>query len=91
MFKKASDKTVSEATAQAYLNSITNPVSRIEYIFLLKEANDEGRVMREMGAAIDTKEQWFKTEHWARFTKDLREEFYLAYRAGYARNIKGDD
>jgi hypothetical protein len=37
-----------------------------------------------MQAAIETKEQWSKNDHWSRFTKDLREEFYIAYRSGYA-------
>lgn len=77
------ERSVSEATANAYLNSIAAPMTRMEYLFYLKEANDEGRVMRAMHSAIETKEQWAATEHWARFTPDIREEFYIAYRSGY--------
>lgn len=79
-----SENNISKTTAENYLNSIGAPMTRMEYLFYLKEANDEGRVMRAMQAAIETKEQWMKQDHWSRFTKDLREEFYIAYRSGYA-------
>lgn len=82
-------KTVSEATAKEYLNGLAAPITRGEYLDCLKDANDEGRVMRALEAAIETKEQWSANEHWAGFSKELREEFYIAYRTGYV-NYKGE-
>lgn len=80
MFNK---KMVSETTAKEYLNSIAAPITRGEYLGCLKEANDEGRVMRALNCSIETKEQWMNVEHWMRYPKELREEFYIAYRSGY--------
>lgn len=85
-----SEKTVSENTAKEYLESLGNPpMSRIEYLFFLKEAHEEGMLMRAMNSAIETKEQWMQVEHWSRFAPALREEFYIAYRSGYV-NYKAD-
>lgn len=80
-----SKPTVSEATAKEYLNSIAPTITRIEYLFHLQEAFEEGQVMRDMGAQIESKEQWGAIDHWSRFTPELRDEFYIAYRAGYKR------
>jgi hypothetical protein len=58
-------------------------MTRAEYIGLLKDANDEGRVVRSLNGAIESKEQWEATNYWETYPKDMREEFYRAYRAGY--------
>ena len=58
-------------------------MTRLEYIYLLKEANDEGRVVRALNGAIESREQWSATNYWETYPKDMQDEFYRAYRAGY--------
>lgn len=73
---------------EPYLDSI-NSISRAEYLHLLKEANDEGRVARALESAIETKEQWGSQQFWTAYSSTLKDEFYIAYRAGY-KNYKGE-
>lgn len=58
-------------------------MTRLEYIYLLKEANDEGRIHRTLDGAIETKEQWSANNYWEIYPQDMKDEFYRAYRSGY--------
>lgn len=90
---------ISKETAESYLKSVGDSmenivpaISRMEYLKLLKEANDEGRVARELGSTIETKEQWEAQQFWTAYPKDLQHEFYIAYRRGYINQgkLKGE-
>jgi hypothetical protein len=77
------ERIVYEAVSTDTINEIDPVMTRLEYVFYLKEANDEGREHRANQVAIETKAAFMRIEHWSRFTRELREEFYSAYRAGY--------
>ena len=60
--------------------TIQPTLSRLEYVALLQEAYDEGRVCRTLGSAIETKEYWAIQTFWTQYSSELQSEFY---RAGY--------
>ena len=64
-------------------NEVVPAMKRGEYLYLLKEANDEGRIHRRLNGTIESRAQWESNNYWEIHPKELREEFYRAYRAGY--------